>query len=404
MAWNQPDGNDSSRDRDPWGNRGGKQSGPPDLDELLGNLQRRLQGLFRGGGGGSGGGRSGGGGKGLRSFGSRGLGIIVAIVVLGWGLAGIYIIEPAEQGVVLRFGRYLETTGSGPHWVPYLIDSVEKVNVEEIRRAEIGYRSDGGDRPVPPESLMLTRDENIVDVQFAVHYRIKDAQNYRFRVRDPDLSLRQATESAIREVVGRNIMDFVLTDGRAEVAQQIRVLTQDILDRYETGLLVTTVNMQSAQPPSQVRDAFSDAVKAREDEERYKNEARAYAAEILPRARGEANAMLERAEGYKQRVINEAQGDASRFTSVLTEYSKAPEVTRQRLYIDAMQNVLSNSTKVLVDVEGGNNLLYVPLDKLLTGGTRDAGNEGSSSSFDGSGQGADNRVPTQSGRDRGRSR
>ena len=404
MAWNQPDGNDSGRDRDPWGNRGGQKSGPPDLDELLGNLQRRLQGLFRGGGGGSGDGRAGGGGKGLRSFGTRGLAIIVAIVVLGWGLAGIYIIEPAEQGVVLRFGRYLETTGSGPHWAPYLIDAVEKVNVEEIRRAEIGYRSDGGDRPVPPESLMLTRDENIVDVQFAVHYRIKDAQNYRFRVRDPDLSLRQATESAIREVVGRNIMDFVLTDGRAEVAQQIRLLTQDILDRYETGLLVTTVNMQRAQPPSQVRDAFSDAVKAREDEERYKNEARAYAAEILPRARGEANAMLERAEGYKQRVINEAQGDASRFTSVLTEYSKAPEVTRQRLYIDAMQNVLSNSTKVLVDVEGGNNLLYVPLDKLLTGGTRDAGNEGSSSSFDGSGQGTDDRVPTQSGRDRGRSR
>ena len=328
MAWNQPDGNGSGRD--PWGNRGGKQSGPPDLDELLGNLQRRLQGLFRGGGGGSGGDRSGGGGMGLRSFGTRGLAIIVAIVILGWGLAGVYIIEPAEQGVVLRFGRYLETTGSGPHWAPYLIDSIEKVNVEEIRRAEIGYRSDGGDRPVPPESLMLSRDENIVDVQFAVHYRIKNAQNYRFRVRDPDLSLRQATESAIREVVGRNIMDFVLTDGRAEVAQQIRVLTQEILDRYETGLLVTTVNMQRAQPPNQVRDAFSDAVKAREDEERYKNEARAYAAEILPRARGEANAMLERAEGYKQRVINEAQGDASRFTSVLTEYSKSPEVTRQR--------------------------------------------------------------------------
>ena len=401
MAWNQPDGDGSGRD--PWGNRGGKQSGPPDLDELLGNLQRRLQGLFRGGGGGSGG-RPGGGGMGLRSFGTRGLAIIVAIVVLGWGLAGIYIIEPAEQGVVLRFGRYLETTGSGPHWAPYFIDSIEKVNVEEIRRAEIGYRSDGGDRPVPPESLMLSRDENIVDVQFAVHYRIKDAQNYRFRVRDPDLTLRQATESAIREVVGRNIMDFVLTDGRAEVAQQIRVLTQDILDRYETGLLVTTVNMQRAQPPNQVRDAFSDAVKAREDEERYKNEARAYAAEILPRARGEAIAMLERAEGYKQRVINEAQGDASRFTSVLTEYSKSPEVTRQRLYIDAMQNVLSNSTKVLVDVEGGNNLLYVPLDKLLTGGSRDGGNEGSSQSFDNSGQAADNRVPTQSGRDRGRSR
>ena len=400
MAWNQPDGNGSGRD--PWGgNRGGQQPGPPDLDELLGNLQRRLQGIFRGGGGGSGAGRSGGGRKGLPSFGTRGIGVVVALLLLGWALMGIYIVQPAEEGVVLRFGRYLETTGSGPHWAPYLIDSVEKVNVEQIRRAEIGYRSDGRGGSVLPESLMLTRDENIVDVQFAVLYRIKDARNYLFRVRDPDLSLRQATESAIREVVGRNIMDFVLTDGRAEVAQRVRELTQEILDRYETGLLVTSVNMQSAQPPSQVQDAFSDAVKAREDEERYKNEARAYAAEILPRARGDANAMLEQAEGYKQRVINEAQGDASRFTSVLREYSKAPGVTRQRLYIDAMQNVLSNSTKVLLDVEGGNNLLYVPLDKLL-GGAGDR-SPGSDSSFDSPGSGV-NTAPGQTNRSRGRSR
>ena len=402
MAWNQPDGNGSGRD--PWGSRGGGQSGPPDLDELLGNLQRRLQGIFRGGSGGGGGGKPpGGGGRMLRSLGTRGLGIVVALVILGWGLAGIYIVEPAEEGVVLRFGQYHETTGPGPHWAPYLIDSVEKVNVEQIRRAEIGYRSEAGGQSVPPESLMLTRDENIVDVQFAVLYRIKDARNYLFRVRDPDITLRQATESAIREVVGRNVMDFVLTDGRPVVAERVRVLTQEILDRYETGLLVTSVNMQSAQPPDQVQDAFSDAVKAREDEERYKNEARAYAAEILPRARGDANAMLEQAEGYKQRVINEAKGDASRFTSVLTEYSKAPEVTRQRLYIDAMQSVLSNSTKVLLDVEGGNNLLYVPLDKLLTGVDRDDGTSGSASSFDGSGSGS-GVVTGQQNRGRGRSR
>ena len=401
MAWNQPDGNGSGRD--PWGNRGG-QPGPPDLDELLGNLQRRLRGLFGGGGSGrSGGGRSGG-GKAFRSLGTRGLGIIVALVLLGWGLAGIYIVEPAEEGVVLRFGRYLETTGPGPHWAPYFIDSVETVNVEQIRRAEIGYRSEAGGQSVPPESLMLTRDENIVDVQFAVLYRIKDARNYLFRVRDPDITLRQATESAIREVVGRNVMDFVLTDGRPVVAERVRELTQEILDRYETGLLVTSVNMQSAQPPDQVQDAFSDAVKAREDEERYKNEARAYAAEILPRARGDANAMLEQAEGYKQRVINEAQGDASRFTSVLTEYSKAPTVTRQRLYIDAMQNVLSNSTKVLLDVEGGNNLLYVPLDKLLTGSVRDEGASASGSSFDGAtpGLGGTAAGPTDRSRRRNR--
>ena len=410
MAWNQPNGGGGGRD--PWGNRGG-QSGPPDLDELLDNLQKRLRGLFRGGsrgGGSSGGGQSGGGGGGgglgaLRSLGSRGVGVVVVILLVVWGLAGIYIVEPAEEGVVLRFGRYLTTTGSGPHWAPYFVDSVEKVNVEQIRRAEIGYRSDAGGQSVPPESLMLTRDENIVDVQFAVLYRIKDARDYLFRVRDPDLTLRQATESAIREVVGRNIMDFVLTDGRAVVAEQVRERTQEILDRYETGLLVASVNMQKAQPPDQVRDAFSDAVKAREDEERYKNEARAYAAEILPKARGEANAMLERAEGYKQRVINEAQGDASRFSSVLTEYSKAPEVTRQRLYLDAMQNVLANSTKVLLDVEGGNNLLYVPLDRLLTGG-REGRGEGAASPFGdpGSAPGADGTMADESGRSRGRSR
>jgi membrane protease subunit HflK len=401
MAWNQPEGNGSGRD--PWGNRGG-QSGPPDLDELLGNLQRRLRGLFGGGSRGGGGGTSGGGGKGIRSFGTRGLALVVVVLLVGWGLAGIYIVEPAEEGVVLRFGRYHETTGPGPHWAPYFVDSVEKVNVEQIRRAEIGYRSEAGDQSVPPESLMLTRDENIVDVGFAVLYRIKDARNYLFVVRDPDLSLRQATESAVREVVGRNIMDFVLTDGRAVVAEQVRELTQEILDRYETGLLVASVNMQKAQPPDQVREAFSDAVKAREDEERYKNEARAYAADILPRARGDANARLQEAEGYKQRVINEARGDASRFTSVLDEYTKAPEVTRQRLYLDAMQSVLGNSTKVLLDVEGGNNLLYVPLDKLLTGGSREENVGDYVPSYDGSGTGSGRVGSGGTDRNRGRSR
>ena len=409
MAWNQSNGGGSGRD--PWGNRGG-QSGPPDLDELLDNLQKRLRGLFRGGpqGGrpsGGGGGQSGGSGKGigtLRSLGSRGLALLVVILIVVWGLAGIFIVEPAEEGVVLRFGRYFETTGSGPHWAPYLIDSVEKVNVEQIRRAEIGYRNETGDQSVLPESLMLTRDENIVDVQFAVLYRIKDARNYLFRVRDPDITLRQATESAIREVVGRNIMDFVLTDGRAEVAEQVRGLTQEILDRYETGLLVASVNMQKAQPPNQVLDAFSDAVKAREDEERYKNEARAYAADILPRARGEADAMLERAEGYKQRVINEALGDASRFTSVLAEYSKAPEVTRQRLYLDAMQSVLDNTTKVLLDLEGGSHLLYVPLDKLLTGSPGGARAPDSAPTYDASGTSPGGTTPGDTDRGRGRSR
>lgn len=359
MAWNQPGGGGN---RDPWGGRNGQQ-GPPDLDEVVRKLQARLSGLFGGRSGGGGGGGSG--GSSMPSLGGAGLAAILGVVGVAWVLAGIYIVEPAEEGVVLRFGEYHLTTDPGPHWAPYLIDQVENVNVEQIRRAEIGFRSESGGQTVKNESLMLTRDENIIDIQFAVQYRIKNARDYLFEIRDADTTLRDATESAVREVVGKSGMDFVLTEGRSDVASKVKTLTQAILDRYKAGLLVTTVNMQSAQPPEEVQEAFADAVRAREDEERVKNEARAFAADILPKARGEANAMIERAEAYKQRVTSIATGESARFTSVLAEYQRAPEVTRQRLYLDTVESVMANSSKVLVDIEGGNNLLYFPLDKLI---------------------------------------
>jgi modulator of FtsH protease HflK len=247
----------------------------------------------------------------------------------------------------------------------FLIDDVTLVNAQLVRSTEIGFRNTSGQGAVEHESLMLTRDENIVDLQFAVQYRIKDPASYLFKVREPDVSLRNAAESAVREIVGKRSMDFVLTEGRSAVAEEARVAIQSILDLYETGLAVIGVNIIQAQPPSQVQAAFSDAVKAREDEERTKNVARAYAADILPKARGESNAIREQALAYKERVVAAADGETSRFLRVLAEYKKAPEVTRQRIYIETVESVLANSNKVMIDVEGGNNLTYLPLDRLM---------------------------------------
>jgi len=360
MAWNQPGGNGG---RDPWGNRGDQQ-GPPDLDEVLKKLQTRLGRLFGGrfGGGGSGGGFS------LPGGSLAGAGVIAAVVVAAWALAGFYIVDPAEEGVVLRFGGYRITTAPGLHWRPYFIDSVEKVNVQQIHNQEIGFRSSGASRSsVAHESLMLTEDENIVDLKFSIQYRIDDPQFYLFNVLDPDLTLRQATESAVREVVGRSGMDFVITAGRDVVASEAGTLIQEILNEYEAGLNITSVNMQDAQPPAQVQDAFFDAVKAREDQERIINQANAYKADIVPKARGDANAMLERAEAYRQRVIAQADGETDRFLKVLSEYQKAPAVTRERLYLETVEQVMANSSKVLVDLPSGNNIMFLPLDKLLSG-------------------------------------
>ena len=361
MAWNQPDGNG---DRDPWGNRG-RQRGPPDLDEILRKLQSqwgRLFGRRSVGGGGSGAGP----GRGFGRGGFLGGGLVAVALLAAWWLAGIWIIQEPEKGVVLRFGAYDRTMDPGFNWAPYFIDSVDTVNVDHVRNAEIGFRNQGSSvSAVPREALMLTEDENIVDLQFAVQYRVKDPAQFLFENSEPEIALRQATESAVREIVGRSRMDFVLTEGRGAVAAETQGLIQEILDRYKTGLHVMSVNMQNAQPPAQVQDAFLDAIKAREDQERIINEAKAYQADVVPKARGEANAILAQAQAYQQRVEAIALGDASRFEQVLQAYRAAPEVTRDRLYLEAIESVFANTSKVLVDIPEGNNIMYLPLDQII---------------------------------------
>jgi membrane protease subunit HflK len=374
MAWNKP-GNGNSGNKDPWGSRRGGQQGPPDLDEIVRNIQMRLSGLF-------GGGRRGGGGGGrignLRA-GGIGAGALLIAALLLWGISGFYIVQQAERGVVLRFGKLQEVTEAGLRWhFPYPIETVKKVNVQNIFAIEIGYRSNertGRVSRVPKEALMLTEDENIVDIEFAVQYQIKNAADYLFNVNDPEATIVQGTESAIREIVGKNTLDFVITEGRDDVAIRTQGLLQEILDRYKSGIAITTTKMQKAQPPEQVKAAFDDAVKAREDEQRFKNEAQAYANDILPRARGTAARLVQEGEGYKASVIARAGGDAQRFLQISREYAKAPEVTRERLYLEAMEYVLTNTTKVFVDQKGGNNILYLPLDQIIRQAGRGAPGE-----------------------------
>ena len=343
-----------------WGRRPGGNQGPPDLEELWRNFNRKLEGLFGRRGADSGGG---GGARGPRRMG--GLGLLAGLVVAVWLASGFYIVPEGQRGVVLRFGRYVETTMPGPRWhLPYPIESAEVVNLLGVRTVEVGYRNNVKSK-VLKESLMLTDDENIIDVQFAVQYVLKSPNDYLFNSREPDESVLQAAETAIREIVGKSSMDFVLYEGRAEVAARAHKLMQSILDRYGTGINISKVTMQNAQPPEQVQAAFDDAVRASQDRERQKNEGQAYANDVIPKARGMAARLGEEAEGYRQRVIEQAEGDAARFRQVVTEYSKAPQVTRDRLYIEAMQQIMTNTSKVLVDQRGGSNLLYLPLDKLM---------------------------------------
>ncbi|HEU0187703.1 MAG TPA: FtsH protease activity modulator HflK [Gallionellaceae bacterium] len=341
-----------------WGNK--NSGGPPDLEELMRNFNRKLNAMFGRSGGGSSGGSSGGSGN------MGGIGLVVVIVFLLWVASGFYIVDASQRGVVLRFGKFAEATQNGLRWhLPFPIETVEVVNLSQVRTAEIGYRENVKNK-ILKESLMLTDDENIIDIQFAVQYFLKDPGEYLFNNRNPDENVRQAAETAIREVVGKSKMDFVLYEGREKVAADTTKLIQDILDRYKSGIVVSKVTMQNAQPPEQVQASFDDAVKAGQDRERQKNEGQAYANDVVPKAKGAAARLLQEAEGYKQRVIANAEGDASRFKQVLVEYEKAPGVTRERLYIDMMQQVLSNSSKVLVDQKSGSsNLLYLPLDKLI---------------------------------------
>ena len=341
-----------------WGKRGN--DGPPDLDELWRRLNQRLNSMF----GGKGGGGAPPSGPSARQFGG-GFGLLVILVVVVWLASGFYIVDASQRGVVLRFGKLIETTLPGPRWhLPFPIEAVQLVNLSQVRTVEVGYRENVKNKMVK-ESLMLTDDENIIDIQFAVQYFLSDPAEYLFNNRMPDENVRQAAETAIREVVGKNKMDYVLYEGREQVAAAATKLMQDILDRYKSGILISKLTMQNAQPPEQVQAAFDDAVKAGQDRERQKNEGQAYANDVIPRASGAAARLIQEAQGYKQSVIANAEGDVSRFKQILVEYEKAPAVTRERMYLDMMQQVMGNISKVMVDQKNGNSLLYLPLDKLI---------------------------------------
>jgi modulator of FtsH protease HflK len=345
-----------------WGRKKGN-SGPPDLDQLWRNFNKKLNNLFKrkgNGGSGAGGGEAGG----PKRYGGS-IGLLIGLLLLLWIGSGFYIVNEGQRGIVLRFGKYVESTQAGLRWhLPYPIEIVEAVNVSQVRTVEIGYRNNVRSK-VLKESLMLTDDENIIDIQFAVQYILKNPEEFLFTNREPENAVLQAAETAIREIIGKSKMDFVLYEGREQVAAKATELMQGILDRYKIGIAISKVTMQNAQPPEQVQAAFDDAVKAGQDRERQKNEGQAYANDVIPKAKGNAARLLEESEGYKQRVIASSEGEASRFKQVLVEYSKAPGVTRDRLYIDMMQQVLTNTSKIMVDQKGGNNLLYLPLDKLI---------------------------------------
>ncbi|EMQ2876915.1 FtsH protease activity modulator HflK [Vibrio navarrensis] len=353
MAWNEPGNNNGNngRDNDPWGNNnrggqrpGGRDQGPPDLDEVFNKLSQKLGGKF---------GNKGGKGPSLGGGGAIGFGVIAVIAVAVWFFAGFYTIGEAERGVVLRLGKYDRIVDPGLNWRPRFIDEVTPVNVQAIR----SLRSSG---------LMLTKDENVVTVSMDVQYRVADPYKYLYRVTNADDSLRQATDSALRAVIGDSLMDSILTSGRQQIRQSTQETLNQIIDSYDMGLVIVDVNFQSARPPEQVKDAFDDAIAAREDEERFIREAEAYKNEILPKATGRAERLKKEAQGYSERIVNESLGQVAQFEKLLPEYQAAPAVTRDRLYLDAMEEVYSNTSKVLIDSQSSGNLLYLPIDKLTS--------------------------------------
>ncbi len=360
MAWNEPGGD--GKNQDPWGggNRGGRNGGggdnqgPPDLDEALRKLQEKMNSIF-------GGGKRGGGSSGSSGF-SGGFAIILLVVVaLVWAGSGFYTVNEQERVVVLRLGKYHDTVMPGLRWNPPLIDARYPINVTRVQSKD-------------HRGLMLTEDENIVEIGLKVQYKITNPEDYVLRVRDPDSSLGHAIESALRHVVGTSEMHFLLTEGRAVLGAAVQARVQEYMDDYGTGLLISKVNIESSEAPKQVQAAFDDVIKAREDEQRVKNEADTYSNGVIPEARGRAQRLLEEANAYREEVVARAVGETSRFLALLSEYQKAPEVTRERMYLDAVESVMSRTNKVLVDVEGGNNMLYLPLDRL-TGGRTTTGGE-----------------------------
>jgi membrane protease subunit HflK len=346
-----------------WGKRGSS-GGPPDLDEIWRNVNRRINDfLGRRGSEGGGGGND---GPPRRGLALGGAGLLIALVLLVWLASGFYIVDEGRRGVVTRFGKFTETTQPGPRWhLPFPVEAVELVDFSQVRTIEIGYRNSTANRNAK-EATMLTEDENIIDIQFAVQYNLNSAEAFVFNNRKPEEMVKFVAESAIREVVGKSKMDFALYEGREQIAQRTRDLMQKSMDLYKTGVFIQKVTLQSVQPPDKVQAAFDDAVKAAQDRVRLVNEGQAYANDVVPRARGMASRLLEEANGYNTEVTQRAEGDASRFKSILTEYTRAPGVTRDRLYLDMMQSVLTNSSKVVIDQKtGSGNLLYMPLDKLM---------------------------------------
>ena len=357
MPWNQPGGDNNN---DPWSGGNKNRQGPPDIDEII----KKITGKFGGIGGSGGKGRAG-------SAGLLGL-LVLGLIV--WAASGFYIVSEGERALVLRFGKFQSVTSPGPHWhLPTPIEKVELVDVDQVQSFQM-------------RSTMLTEDENIVDIELAAQYRIKNAEDFIFQVRNPVETLRQAVQSGLREAVGKQKMDFVLNEGRPQIASVTKELTQSMLDIYKSGMIITTVNLQQSQPPEQVQDAFNDAIKAREDNVRFINEAETYSNGIIPQARGEAARVTEQAAAYREQVVAESEGDAARFSQLRKEYEKAPEVTRKRMYLETVETVFSNTSKVLVDSSKGNSLMYLPLDKLISSG---AAASGSSPAFQSGGfQGA----------------
>jgi len=342
MAWNEP-GN-GNKDKDPWGNRNNQGGGPPDLDDMLKKLWQQISG---------GGNKKGSGGTSIKSpIGKKGFYAVLAILAIFYAITGFYTVDEKERGVVLRFGAYHETVGPGLHWRPRGIDNYIKVDISSIERTSV-------------DGIMLTKDENIVIVKLGVQYRIENPEDYLFNVTSPEDTITQAAESALREVVGNAIMDDIITTGREAIKTDTHALLEKTMEPYKTGLVVTEITLQEADAPTQVKAAFQDAIKAREDEEKYINTAQSYENQVVPVAEGAAARMLEVARAYEQSAIAKAKGDVAKFTKLLPEYLAAPEVTRQRLYLETMENVYSRVNKVLIDVDGGNNMMYLPLDQLI---------------------------------------
>jgi membrane protease subunit HflK len=353
MAWNEPGKPGGDKDQDPWNKNRGEQ-GPPDLEDIVKNLQNKVTGIF--------GGRRGGGGAGQGRGGDGGMSGIILIIFILLGVwvaySSIYVLNPRENGVVLRFGEYVSTIQNGFNLrFPYPIETVDIVDVQSVQAFNIGQGSS--------EALMLTKDKNIIDIEYVIQYQVSDAKKFILNTKEPLASLEHAAQTAVRELVGQNEMEYVQTQGRTQFAARAKERIQEILDRYQTGLLILSFEMQKAQAPRPVIPAYEEVNAAQQEKEAEINKAEAFANTIIPKAEGEANRLLEQAQQYKETLVARASGDAQRFTKLLTEYEKAPRVTRERLYIETMQDVFANSKKVIVDVEKGNSLLYLPLDQIV---------------------------------------